>query len=143
MQYFNLIVGVIFLVITSCNSEKESSQSIGKEGPRHAQTTTEKPAETFDNEEMAFIKQLVKNYKKSDENIDGQRIYRERCAVCHGVKGDLGVAGAGDLTKSRLDLSQRVATIYYGKNTMTPFKDVLSEAEIVEVALFIALLRQP
>ena len=50
--------------------------------------------------------------------------------VCHGIDGKLGVANAKDLTASTLSEAERIAVVTNGRNTMTPFKDILSPEEI-------------
>ena len=49
--------------------------------------------------------------------------------------------GAKDLTISEADLTERVAQVYFGKGLMTPFKGVLSDAEIVAVSQYLETLR--
>lgn len=66
--------------------------------------------------------------------ISGKDIFRKYCVNCHGVKGNLGLNGAGDLSKSELSFEERVQIIKHGKNTMTAFSTVLSDKEIKKVA---------
>ena len=93
-------------------------------------------------DQLATARQIIQRFKKGQSDVDVEQLFKARCVACHGIKGNLGINGAGDLSTSGLDLEHRIARIYFGKNTMTPFKDVLSEDEIVELALFVALLRQ-
>jgi cytochrome c553 len=109
--------------------------------PKEKTVSTE-PTLTSVNEELEVAKGIIKRFNKSESTVDVDKLFKERCVVCHGVKGNLGINGAGDLTTSGLNLEDRVARIYFGRNAMTPFKDVLTEDEIVELALFVALLRQ-
>lgn len=64
----------------------------------------------------------------------GRSIFKNYCVACHGVDGKLGLNGAGDLTVSELTLDERIQIITNGKNTMVPFKAVLSETQIQTVA---------
>ena len=67
---------------------------------------------------------------------DGQAIYKKYCVVCHGVDGKLGLNGSKDITVSKLTEAERVLQITNGKNTMTPFKGILSPEEIKAVAAY-------
>lgn len=134
---------MIFFASCADNNPNTTYTPESASGIDQNEETEAKMVVQFSAEQEAHIKSLIKNYQKGEADIDAERIFRERCAICHGVKGNLGVNGAGDLTKSSLNLTDRVATIYYGKKTMTPFKEILSDAEIVELALYVALLRQP
>ena len=73
--------------------------------------------------------------------VDGQAIYKKYCNLCHGADGKLGVSGAKDITTSPLTEAQRVVLISEGKNTMTPFKGVLSPEEIKAVAAYSMTLK--
>lgn len=67
---------------------------------------------------------------------DGKELYLTYCKSCHGKKGSLGFAGAAKLTKSEMDLDQRIDVITNGKGKMTAFGAVLSKKEIKEIAKF-------
>ena len=73
--------------------------------------------------------------------IDGQAIYKKYCNLCHGVDGKLGVSGAKDITVSQLSEAERIVLISDGRNTMTPFKGVLSPEEIKAVAAYTMTLK--
>jgi cytochrome c6 len=64
----------------------------------------------------------------------GSAVFRNNCITCHGADGKLGLNGAKDLTASTLPLDGRIQIITNGRNLMTPFKALLSEAEIKAVA---------
>ncbi len=64
----------------------------------------------------------------------GSAVFRNNCVTCHGADGKLGLNGAKDLSASSLPLDGRIQIITNGKNLMTPFKALLSEAEIKAVA---------
>jgi len=72
----------------------------------------------------------------------GKLIYKKNCVLCHGAKGNMGLNGSFDLTTSKLTLEERVAVITKGRNTMMPYKSVLKENEIKEVAEYIETLRK-
>lgn len=85
----------------------------------------------------------IKKSKKSDtvNVIDGKKIYKQNCVICHGMDGKLGINNSKDLTVSEMDLEERVAIITNGKGTMTPFNTLLSEAKIQAVAEFSMTLK--
>lgn len=70
------------------------------------------------------------------EAIDGEKIFRIYCVQCHGLYGDMQANGAKDLKLSVLTLEERVQVITHGRNTMTPFKELLSEEKIRAVAAY-------
>lgn len=75
--------------------------------------------------------------------LDAKAIYEQKCSLCHGADGQLQLAQASDLSLSKLDLQARIQIITNGKNTMAPFKSVLSEQEIEAVAQYLETLRKP
>jgi len=66
--------------------------------------------------------------------VDGAKIYKQSCALCHGPDGKLGANGSKDLTISDFDINERIAMISKGKGVMTAFENILSLAEIKAVA---------
>lgn len=65
---------------------------------------------------------------------DGKKIYNQFCVVCHGSSGDMGSSGAFDLTTTKLTVEEKINVITNGRNTMTPYKGLLSEEKIRAVA---------
>ena len=72
----------------------------------------------------------------ANAKADGEAIYKKYCTVCHGTDGKLGLNGSKDITVSKLTESERIEQIKNGKNTMTPFKGILSEEEMKAVAAY-------
>lgn len=64
------------------------------------------------------------------EKLSGATLYRKHCVTCHGANGKLQLNGAKDITLSEMSVGERVKHVRDGKGLMTPFKDVLSPAEI-------------
>ena len=83
-----------------------------------------------------------KGTKKIVKKVDGKKVYRQYCVTCHGVNGDMGASGAVDLTMTKLTLDEKIAVITNGRNTMTPFKGLLSEAKIKAVAEYTETLKK-
>jgi cytochrome c6 len=73
--------------------------------------------------------------------VTGADIYKKYCLLCHGVDGKLGVNGAKDITVSQLTEAERIVLIAEGKNTMTPFKGVLTSEQIKAVAAYTLTLK--
>jgi cytochrome c6 len=69
--------------------------------------------------------------------INGKEIYNEKCTLCHGDNGKLGMAGAKDLSVTQLPHAGIVEIISKGKNTMASYKGVLSPEQIEAVASYI------
>lgn len=76
------------------------------------------------------------------KKIDGEKVYKKRCVVCHGINGDMGMSGAKDLTNSELPVEERVNIITNGKNVMTAFGEILDEDEIQAVAEYTLTLKE-
>lgn len=68
----------------------------------------------------------------TDEQVE--KLYRQHCVLCHGIDGTLQVNGAKDLTKSPYSLQDRIQQITKGKNTMTPYENILTKEEIKALA---------
>jgi len=79
---------------------------------------------------------------KAAKKPEGYATYKQHCVVCHGMKGDLGVNGSGDLTASKLTLEETVEIITNGRNTMMPYKTILKKDEIESVAKYLQTLKK-
>lgn len=69
--------------------------------------------------------------------LSGKEIFEEKCSLCHGNDGKLGMAGAKDLSVSMLDHAGIVEIITNGKNAMTAYKATLSTEQIEAVSSYI------
>jgi uncharacterized membrane protein SirB2 len=67
----------------------------------------------------------------------GKNTYMTYCSRCHGADGMAGLSGASNLVLSELDYNNIVNIVREGKGEMTPFKDILSDAEISAVAKYV------
>lgn len=54
----------------------------------------------------------------ADGSINGQVLYTDNCALCHGPDGKLGMAGAYDLSKTKLAADSIKLVIINGKESM-------------------------
>jgi cytochrome c6 len=70
-----------------------------------------------------------------------QKLYTAKCGLCHGADGKLNYAGAKDLSISTLAKDAIVQQIKYGKGTMPPQKDLLTDNEIEHLADYTIALR--
>lgn len=66
----------------------------------------------------------------------GKKTYTKLCVACHGSTGEMSLNGAKKFSQSTLSLDERILVITNGKNMMTPYKGILSEKEIREVAAY-------
>ena len=83
--------------------------------------------------------------KEGPANYDvaaATKLFKKYCMVCHGMDGKLGLNGAKDLTVCPLGFDQRVTLIADGRGAMTPFKGILSESEIEQVAQYTLNLKK-
>lgn len=69
--------------------------------------------------------------------ISGKEIFEEKCSLCHGGDGKLGMAGAKDLSLTALNHESIVEIITNGKNAMTSYKSTLSAEQIEAVSSYI------
>ncbi len=84
----------------------------------------------------------TKKNTNADGSPNGEVIYQQNCAICHGADGKLGAGGALDLSKSTIGLEERKQIITKGKGAMTPFESQLSRDQVHAVAVFIESLRK-
>lgn len=74
-------------------------------------------------------------------SVDGSKVFKISCAVCHGDDGKLGANGSKDITKSVLTVDERVALVTKGKGLMPAQEAILSAAEIKAVAEYTMTLK--
>ena len=67
----------------------------------------------------------------------GKEVFEQKCSLCHGNDGKLGLSGAKDLSVSQLEHSGIVEIITNGKNTMASYKASLTSEQIEAVASYI------
>ena len=72
----------------------------------------------------------------SESEKRGQALFTKYCVLCHGQDGKLGLNGSKDINVSELSFQERVVLVTNGKNTMTPFKGIMTDAEIVDVVAY-------
>ena len=72
--------------------------------------------------------------KTAAAEVDGQKIFMDNCALCHGHDGKAGINGASDLSASLLDHDGIVAVVANGRGVMASFKRVLTQEQIDAVA---------
>jgi mono/diheme cytochrome c family protein len=75
------------------------------------------------------------------EVSEGEKIFKLYCIVCHGIDGKLALNGAKDLTISEMTIEERRVNITEGKNLMTPFKGILNDEQIKQVAEYTMTLK--
>lgn len=140
-----LLVLTLILMIScwSCSSDqpqKGTSETPKKETVKAAEENKEEaPAvEPIPEEQISKAKEMLANVSTEDlAEIDAKAKFNMLCSACHGTNGKLKMAGAKDLTTSIASLEENIAQIYHGKGLMTPFKGIMSDAEIVAVAKYI------
>ena len=75
------------------------------------------------------------------DGINAKQIFKQSCAVCHGVDGKLGANGSKDLSQSILTIEEKVNMITKGKGVMVAFESILSPEEIKAVAKYTEQLK--
>jgi cytochrome c6 len=74
--------------------------------------------------------------------VDGTKLFKQYCELCHGADGKLGANGSKDLSISDFDLNERIAMVTKGKGLMTPFENILSLSEIKAVVEYSMTLKK-
>lgn len=161
MKIINSIIAVIFfsVLILACGDQPEKKKSAFgdvnyKKEAKQENTTTKVAAAEIEAEEsegaagqpdeqIAVAKKLISATDKDKvKGVDAKKIFKNYCAICHGRKGNMQINGSKDLSKTNTSLAQRVAQIYFGRGTMTPFKGIIKDEEVIAVAQYIDELKK-
>lgn len=156
MNIQNYLIALLIFIIAGCSGENNLRQ-------HHKKATTKSINIDSNIDQTVVSKKQLKDIKKDKtpefqlimaqkiidsvtpemvSSVDAKQKFRNFCASCHGIIGNLKINGASDLTKSTLTQKEQVAQVYHGKGLMTPFKNILSESEIVAVTSYISTLRK-
>jgi len=74
--------------------------------------------------------------------VEPTQIYLRNCESCHGMNGDKGVSNAANLKKSILPDADIKKTILEGNSKgMMPYKDLLTEQEVLALVEYVKMLR--
>lgn len=66
---------------------------------------------------------------------DGELIYLNSCAACHGVDGKLGASNAFDLSETKLNGDEIREVILKGRKSMPPFEGILKDSVEIEAVV--------
>ncbi len=77
------------------------------------------------------------NSSEQEHQDQVEILYHTHCIRCHGGKGNLGVSGAADLTKSILSNAEKKSIINAGKGNMPTFGTTLTNGEIENLVEFV------
>lgn len=150
---------ILMFVIASCGEQPEKKKSafgdINYKKEQKKETKSNKVASAEmeveesigaagqPDEQIAAAKKLIASTDADKvKAVDAKKMFKNYCAICHGRKGNMQINGSKDLSKSETSLDQRVAQIYFGRGTMTPFKGIIKDEEIIAVAQYIDELRK-
>lgn len=74
----------------------------------------------------------------------GADFFQKRCAECHGMNGSACIAGATDLSTSKLSDAKIEKVILNGQKNMPPFKLLIdSDSVLVQLVEHVKTLRKP
>jgi len=94
-------------------------------------------------EQLEKASKIIAQVSETDlADINAKKLFKMHCSICHGFKGNMEINGAKNLMKSTISIQEAVAQVYHGKGLMTPYKGVLSDAEIVAVSKYTETLRK-
>ena len=134
-------------VALGCTSDKKTSNTKSSTSSKNAssktRTNSPKEAKPIPAKHIKEAKALFASTSEDlIESIDGKKVFKANCAICHGFKGNMNLNGAKDLTKSKINLENAVAQVYFGRGLMQPYKGILSDAEIISVSRYTETLRK-
>ena len=79
----------------------------------------------------------------ASSHLSGVKFYEQRCDVCHGSDGKLGVSDAKDLSSSKLSVEQIQKIVKEGKGAMPPFGYAIeSDSTLYELIEHLTSLRE-
>lgn len=143
---FALLILFGISILTQCAEKKDGTK---REKPAQVRSTTEvtksiaSKAVEISPERLAKAESILAATTPEElSKLDGKQLFKVHCAICHGFKGDMKINGAKDLSISKISLTAAVAQVYHGQGLMTPYKGVLSDAEIVAVSTYSEQLRK-
>ncbi len=161
MKIIHSIITLLFfgLIIQSCGDQPEKKKSAFgdvnyKKETKSESTSTKVASAEVESEEsegaagqpdeqIAVAKKLISSTDNDlVKSVDAKKIFKNYCAICHGRKGNMQINGSKDLSKTNTSLAQRVAQIYFGRGTMTPFKGIIKDEEVIAVAQYIDELKK-
>jgi len=97
----------------------------------------------FTKEQLEFAAALIEGVSQEEiDALDGAKLFKSNCSSCHGRKGGLGLGGATNLKKSEIDITHRVAMIYYGKGKMQAYGEQIDPTKLVALAQYVETLRK-
>ncbi len=140
MKAINTIITTLLVAIllVACGSQSEKNSTRVASSEREAKSNSGQP-----DEQLVVAKKLIASADQDKvKAVDAKKLFKNYCALCHGRKGNMKINGSKDLSKSNSSLEQRVAQIYFGKGTMTPFKGMIEDEEIIAVAKYIDELKK-
>ncbi|MCW3071198.1 MAG: cytochrome c [Bacteroidetes bacterium] len=113
MKTHTILLLAILSILVGCSSPENKSAT--------QQQTPSQPAEISDN---------------------GNNLFEEKCAACHGADGTAGIANAANLQISKLDTISVIRMITHGKSTMPAFAEQLDTGEIKQITNYVFNLRK-
>ncbi len=90
---------------------------------------------------FAIITFSCADKKAKTPGVDGRKVFKQNCVVCHGLDGKLGANGSKDLGVSKMSLDERKAIIKNGKGAMVGLGTLLKPDEIEAVAQYTLKLK--
>ena len=157
MTYKSLVISLlaVFTLIVACAGDKPKNNSNSNKVEVSADSKdkninkseasvkkTSDNASSMTPEQLATADKLISDNKNNIADIDSKKLFKMHCALCHGVKGNMTMLGAKNLTKSNIPLNEAVAQVYFGKGRMKAYKGLIKDADILAVAKYAESLRK-
>lgn len=139
MKKENKILGVLTLFIFIYNYGVAETNSLRFKKEKIVIQSASINSDSTNTQDLPADAILDQNREAALKN--GEVIFKQVCAACHGQDGKLGVGGAKDLTLSTLNHGEVLQIISKGKGLMQSYEGMLSEQEIEAVANYSESLR--
>ncbi len=138
MRIFMFLIFITWLLSACTESTPQKQVKLTK---KNIESTSVE--EEFSVDQLRAIDDLMSSTPTDKINaVNAESTYKTYCGLCHGQKGEMSINGAKILMDTNTSLAERVAQIYYGKGTMTPFKGTLKDEQIIAVAQYIDELKK-
>lgn len=73
---------------------------------------------------------------------DGKIVYDIYCKMCHGDDGQQELTGTYNLVTSTMKIDDIINVTLEGRGTMLPYKDILSNKELVDVSQYVLAMQK-
>ena len=122
-------------IAVAVSTRQHAAEVVALALPDGTETKVEEPSKTEVRSERTRNRGSVTKAMQDQIN-NGRAVYAQSCAMCHGPKGE-GVTDAAPPLSNQSDRAALIERIKKGGVQMPPMQTMLTEQQIIEVALFV------